>query len=82
MPTICTGPDRNGKPCSRPAKARGLCSGHLEQQRQGKPLTPLRVIHAERLVVFPVRVPEIVAERAAADPEGVRKVLVRWARRT
>lgn len=30
--------------CGRPQRARGHCNGHLEQQRRGKPMTPLRML--------------------------------------
>lgn len=30
--------------CDRPHRARGYCNGHLEQQRRGKPMTPLRTL--------------------------------------
>lgn len=34
---LCTFPA-----CSKPVRAKGLCMGHYTQQRQGRPLSPLR----------------------------------------
>lgn len=45
---VQTNADRNERrgsciaDCDRPVLAKGLCSGHYDQQRRGKPMTPLR----------------------------------------
>ncbi len=64
--------------CGRPVKAKGLCSGHLEQQRVHGALTPLlgpggRKVAAEHLVVISCRIPKARkrALSAAAKAAGL-----------
>lgn len=80
--TPCSGPK-----CSRPAYALGLCRGHYAQwvrRAEGgvtKPLRPLRAPGADARIVLSLRVSPEAKERAAADPEGVRAAVERWAKR-
>lgn len=76
---ICTGPG----PCRHPARARGLCSGHLAQQARhpGQPLRPLGRRSESERPVLSLRVEPEIKARALADPEGARAALARWARR-
>lgn len=75
----CTGPG----PCARPARARGLCSGHLAQKARHptRPLEPLGQRGDGSRVVLSLRVDPEIKERALADPDGARAALEAWAKR-
>ena len=66
--------------CEKDAEALGLCWGHYQQRRAGKPLRALRVYSPVRRVTLSLRVPAEVKDAVLADPEGARAVLEDFAR--
>jgi hypothetical protein len=79
----CAGPK-----CHRPAYALDLCRGHYAQWKRreangedGSTLCPLRDPAAAPRVVLTMRVSPETKAAAAADPEGARAAVERWAKR-
>lgn len=70
---ICSSED-----CERPARARGLCAGHYQQQRKGQELRPLRSqITLEQRFWSKIRkTPDCWVWTAATDSDGYGQVKV------
>lgn len=66
--------------CPRTAWSGGLCNGHLEQRRKGKPLTPIngRVRWTPDMIERATRMLATKSEKAVAMALGVKLGAVRW----
>ena len=73
--------------CKRPAKASGLCATHYQQQRRGRPFTPIREEAANtRKVSVVIDTLNVRTMRQEAKRRGVsesavyREAVAAWAR--
>lgn len=65
-----------GVQCDRPTFAKGYCAGHYQQQRQKKPLGPLRTKRGEghqETIRMPIELWQQTVAAAKEDGEDVRE---------